>query len=178
VAIQGWLEPNLRSLLSQGDIFEGLPFSKPLMPLTPLVQGTGKGGKVIWSAGNPPANQPNRALYEYRIGHGMVVSHDCAIDKPNAGSRILFAPVASLLVHDVVTQDAVRRQAHLAAMLIPDVPGIGDAYADLRLITPFPYEFVAQITKIASLTDAARDRLQQALIAFFVYRQAPPNPKQ
>ena len=179
MADQGWLETNLRPLLSQGDIFDRLPFSIPVLPITHLSKGTGRKNSVIWTPtilGQPlPQNQPNHALFAYRLAHGIVISHDCAIDKPSSNSRILFAPVAPLTIFDVATQETIRRQAHLAAMLIPDVPSIGDAYIDLKAITPFPLELVAQRTKVASMTDAARDRLQQALIAFLVYRQRPPQ---
>jgi hypothetical protein len=177
VADQGWYETVLRDLLSQGDIFDSFPFSSPSLPLTHLSKGTGKGG-VIWTPSAPknplPQGHVNHALFAYRLAHAIVISHDCAIDKSSAGNaRILFAPVAPLTVFDPATQEAIRRQAHLAAMLLPDVPGLGDSYIDLKAMTPFPLELVLQRTKVASLTDKARDRLQQALVAFLVYRQKP-----
>jgi hypothetical protein len=136
---------------------------------------------VIWTPTAPGAelsrHPPNHALFIYRVAHGVVISHDCAIDKPARNSRILFAPVASLIAFDTATQESIRQQAHLAAMLLPDVPGIGDAYVDLKAITPIPLELVLQGTKVASMTDPARERLRQALVAFLVYRQMPPQPR-
>jgi hypothetical protein len=123
-----------------------------------------------------PRGQQNHALVAYRLGHGIVISHDCAIDKPNNNNRVPYAPVASLETLDPVTQEAVRRQAHLAAMLLPEIPGIGDAYAELRLISPFPFELVSGLRRIASLTDAARARLHGAIVAFFVLRELPVPP--
>ena len=179
MADQGWFEPILRDLLSQGDIFDALPFSSPALPFVHLSKGTGPKSSVIWTPTVPknplPQNQPNHALFAYRVAPAIVISHDCAIDKSSAGAaRILFAPVAPLTVFDTATQEAIRRQAHLAAMLLPDAPGIGDAYIDLKAITPFPLELVTQRAKTASMTDLARDRLQRALVAFLVYRQKPP----
>jgi hypothetical protein len=177
VAASEWLEPAFRAELSQGDIFDGLPFCTPIVPVTHLTKGQAKGNPVVWipsKATQPlPQGQQNHALFAYRLGYGIIVSHDCAIDKPQKSTRILFAPVGPLANFDAVTQDAVRRQAHLGAMLLPDIPGIGDAYADLRVITPFPHEIVSSLAQVASLTDRARDRLQSALVAFFVFRERP-----
>jgi hypothetical protein len=181
VAVQGWFESELRTLLSQGDVYDGLPFSSPVVPFTHLSKGTGKKNAVIWTptdGAELSRHPPHHALFAYRVAHGIVISHDCAIDKPARTSRILFAPVASLTVFDTATQESIRQQAHLAAMLLPDVPGIGDAYVDLKAITPFPLETVLQRTKVASMTEPARDRLQLALVAFLVYRQKPPQPRE
>jgi hypothetical protein len=145
-----------------------------------LSKGSGKKNSVIWTpvpAVQPiPAAEIDHALYKYRITHGVVVLHDCAIDKPSRNARILFAPVIALMGLDSSVQETIRRQGHLTYMLVPDVPGLGDAYVDLRLITPIPMDLIDGATKVASMTDAARDRLQQALIAFLVYRQRPPAP--
>jgi hypothetical protein len=177
VTNQGWLETNLRTLLSQGDIYAGIPFGLPVAPLTHLAKGNGKKNAVIWTPTPPgqpvPAAETDHALFKYRIGHGVVVSHDCAIDKPSRTSRILFAPVVPLTGLPQASQEVIRRQAHLANMLIPDVPALGDAYADLKLITPIPMDLIDAATKVASMTDPARDRLQQALIAFLVDRKRP-----
>jgi hypothetical protein len=173
-----WLESSFRAELSQGDIFAGLPFCTPSIPVIHLTKTQGKKESIVWTPSTPPTsppqNQASHGLFAYRIGHGLVVSHDCAIDKPQKNTRILFAPVAPLSNFDLQTQEVVRRQAHLGAMLLPDLPDIGDAYADLRLITPFPHEIVSSLHQVGSLTNAARDRLQQALVAFFVLRQKPP----
>ena len=181
MAAQGWFETELRTLLSQGDIYTDLPFGSPILPLTHLSKGTSKKNSAIWTPSVPnnplPQYQTNHALFAYRVAHGIVVSHDCAIDKPARTSRILFAPVVTLTVLDTAAQETIRQQAHLAAMLLPDVPSVGDAYVDLKAITPFPLELILERTKIASLTDPARDRLQQALVAFLVYRQKPPEPR-
>jgi hypothetical protein len=173
-----WFEPAFRAELSQGDIFYGLPFCTPVLPVVHLSLGQGKGGKAIWTPtaapGSTRPDQKNHALVAYRLGYGIIVSHDCAIDKPNRTGRILFAPVASIAVLDTLTQDAVRRQAHLSAMYLPDLAEVGEAYADLRLITPFPRDIIAELKQVASLSDAARRRLHQAIVAFFVRLELPP----
>jgi hypothetical protein len=177
VATSEWFEPAFRAELSQGDIFDGLPFCTPVVPVTHLTKGQAKGNPIIWIPSKKtqplPQGQQNHGLFAYRLGYGIVVSHDCAIDKPQKNTRILFAPVGPLSNFDPVTQDAVRRQAHLGVMLLPNVAGIGDAYADLRGITPFPDEMVSSLSQVASLTDGARDQLQRALVAFFVLRERP-----
>jgi hypothetical protein len=175
-----WFEPAIRAELSQGDIFDGLPFCTPELPVVHLSPGTGRGAKPIWTPSDPATSfrpdQKNRALVAYRMGHGIVVSHDCAIDKPKRNGRILFAPVVSIAVLDTLTQDVVRRQGHFSSMYLPGLPGLGDAYADLRLITPFPRDIVDELRQVASLTDAARTRLHQAIVAFFVRLNLSARP--
>lgn len=130
-----------------------------------------------WTESAPPAvpsqSQPDLTLVQYRVGHGIVVSHDCAIDKPNKNTRVLFAPVASIAKLDPAIQATVREESNLGMMHLPEVPGIGEAYADLRSMSAFPFELVAELKRVASLTDFGRTKLGDALIAFFVMRELP-----
>lgn len=173
-----WLERALRSELSQGDIFEGLPFCTPAVPVTHLSKGQAKGAAVAWIPSAPPQSaprhQPSYALVAYRIGCGIVVSHDCAIDKPNKNTRVLCAPIAPITQLDPRTQDSVRQRGNFGLMHLPEVPGIGEAYADFRSITAFRHDILTQVRQVASLTDFGRGQLGDALVGFFVLRQRPP----
>jgi hypothetical protein len=177
VAASEWLAPALRPELSCGDIIDGVPFCTPQVPVVHLKKSSAKNLSVIWVPGTPPPSPPvgqtNYALFAYRVGHGIIVSHDCELEKPNRTLRVLLAPVAPIEALDSATAAVVRNQAHLARMLLPSVPGLGDAYVDLRQITPMPLDLITERPRVASLTDAARHRLGLALIAFFVKREFP-----
>lgn len=87
-----------------------------------------------------------------------------------------MAPVQPFEDFDAKTQSIVRQQAHLALMPLPARAAIPESCVDLRLINPFPRDVVLAFTRIASLSDEGRHRLQTAIIAFFVQRELPTAP--
>ena len=171
--MSGWYEATLRAELSQGDVFSGVPFTTLKEPLTHLTKGSTGKGALIWQpsvGADNSSSTPKHCLAHYRIGCGIIVSHDCAIDKPNRTTRFMFAPVHPLDNLPPSVQEAVRAQSHLAHMYLPAIGGMSESALDLRLMQPVPKDLVDSFTRVASLTDAGRERLQTALIAFFVNR--------
>jgi hypothetical protein len=171
--VTGWYAAALRADISQGDVFSGVPFSTPKEPLTHLTKGSAKNVSVMWipsEGGDVGVTQPKHCLAHYRMGHGIVVSHDCAIDKPNRTTRFLFAPLSPLEALDPKVQDQVRNQAHLAYMYLPAIGEIPESCVDLRFICPLARDFVDSFKRVASLSDEGRERLQTAIVAFFVTR--------
>lgn len=146
----------------------------PKEPFTHLKKGSAKNVDLIWVPSNGAdtgPEQPKYALAHYRVGHGVVVSHDCAIDKPNRTTRFALAPLQPLSsMSDAKIQEQIRIQAHLALMYLPSNGFIPDSFVDLRLTSPFPRDMVVSFTRVASLSDEARERLQTAIVAFYVSR--------
>lgn len=168
-----WYSDELRAELSQGDIVTGIPFAVPTDPIVHLNKSSAKGHDVIWTPSvglDTGDGQPKHLLARYRVGFGIVVSHDCSIDKPNRNTRILFAPLPSLDSFDEKTRSGVRQQSNLALMLLPAIGTMPESCVELRVMAPYPRDMALKFEKIASLSDAARVRLQTALVAFFVNR--------
>jgi hypothetical protein len=165
-----WFTDDLRAEISQGDIYSGIPFSAPAFPITHLKKETISGKRTAWMPGKPPDKQsessPNFALFAYRLGHGIIISHNCAIDKPHSHARILMAAVRDVSVLDARAQQSLREQRTRALLLLPGLKGVGDCFADLRTVTPIPREIVDQCPRTASLTDAAVLRLTTHLVTY------------
>ena len=94
-----------------------------------------------------------------------VVSHDCDIDKEEKLARVLVAQMARLDGLPEADRDAmVQRQTRRSKMPLPDVPGLGDYYADLRLISPVPLSFLGHDQRLASMSEAGGIRLRVQLV--------------
>jgi len=52
-------------------------------------------------------------------------------------------------------------------MPLPEVPNLGDAYADLRFIQVLDGSVLEPVMRVAQLSDAGVDRLHKQLIVFF-----------
>jgi hypothetical protein len=175
-----WYAETLRADISQGDVFSGVPFTTLKEPLTHLAKGSANKGDLIWvptEGADTSAATPKHCLAHYRVGYGIVVSHDCAIDKPNRTTRFLFAPVHPLDTLSPKVQEQVRAQGHMAYMYLPLIGSMQESCLDLRLVQPIPRDIVASFQRIASLSDEGRERLQSALIVFFVSRDRTQQAK-
>ena len=62
-------------------------------------------------------------------------------------------------------------QREWAFLPLPDVPELGDYYADLRLIHPVDRRFLRDDSRLASMTDEATLRLQAQLVGFFTRKR-------
>lgn len=174
-----WWAESLRAELSQGDIVADLPFAFFRHPLTHLKQIAVRKHPLVWEPSAVPqlstATQTHYALAGCSISHGVIVSHDCAIDKKSGQSRVLAAPVVDVGTLDSATRQSVRDQRHLSMMYLGEVPMLGEGYADLRLISPITRELIDRGARQASMSNAGRERLGAQLLTFFVDRGANGN---
>ena len=79
-----WWEPNVKPDLSQGDIVLGLPFWVPLPSSSPLEKVTISGGRTLWAENQvvkPDSDGIFYLLGRARLASGVVLTHDCEIDK-------------------------------------------------------------------------------------------------
>jgi hypothetical protein len=58
-------------------------------------------------------------------------------------------------------------------LVLPEVPGLGTYYADLRSLFTVDRTLIQEEMRIASMTDEAKDRLQNQIIAYFADRKRP-----
>jgi hypothetical protein len=167
-----WWAPALETALSQGDIVSDLYVTIGKSPPTHLKSRTGKGGAKIWNETGTPF-QENGAYHTLAIWndrHAIVITHSCELDKPT-NKRVHVAPVALLSSIDARIADNIRTQQTKGQLILPAIPGLGDCYADLRVIAPVQRDLIESAPRIASMTPAALDRLHDQLVAFFIRKE-------
>lgn len=102
-----------------------------------------------------------------RIVRALVVTHSCELDKELDG-RVLVAMTAPLsVVQDPAKRAAILEQKRRAFMPLPDVPGEGDMYADLRTIAYVDRKLVPDSSRKCSMTEEGVVRLRAQLIEYF-----------
>lgn len=135
----------ISSEVSQGDIFEGLPFA-------PAVDGQSAGG--------------------VRRVRAMLLTQDCEYDKPSTAS-VLVAEVLPLSAIASGSQGNVRRNRVASAFYLPPHADLPESYVDLRTISRVTKSLVAAEAegenRLLSLTEEARLALQRQIAGFFGY---------
>jgi hypothetical protein len=181
--MQPWWRSELEKDLSQGDVVLSLPFSTVAVPPLPLTKaGTAKGGGQQWAHAKstvlPTSGQGYKAplISEGLSMPGIVVSHSCDLDKPDA-KYVLVAPLVPMATIQSEHQGAVRTGSNVSKMFIPGCDELGEGCLDFRLILPLPLTFVRGSKRVASMSDEARELLWARLVAFFTYRNMPPENK-
>lgn len=154
-----------------------VPFCGVTTPAKFLKSMTLKGGRPGWEEVVAPVlRQIDQRKYFLANGDvlpGIVISHDCDLDKPRENSKVLLAPIASLETLDPATRFTVLEQKHLALLPLPLIPEIGDSYADLRLVTSVPRDLVLEPERLASMNEGGLDRLHAQLFKFIMRKQPP-----
>ena len=171
-----WWAETLNPLgLSQGDILSPIPLGPTKYP--PIFMGR----DVFTKPGTSKNYWPERAEIELfkkdntglfiargRLSHSIVVSHSCEVENKPDIDRALVAPIAPLdRISDPASRARVINQERRAFLPLPAIPGLGDYYADLRVITAVDIEFVRAANREASMSDDGLIRLKAQLIEFF-----------
>jgi hypothetical protein len=178
-----WWAEQLESVLSQGDIVARVPIARPVSPQKylekwPLAKGTPGG----WKESLDPVRKGSDDLYFLsagRVVHGLMLSHSCELDKGGASNkRVVVAPV--LPIDDIAEsqRENLLAQKYFNLMPLPEIPGIGTCYANLRLITSIHRDVIGNETRVASMTPAALKRLMAQLAAFFMRLEPPEGWKE
>lgn len=171
----GWWLPQLRAEVSQGDVIASVPFLIATVPIAYLQYTDGAKGKPCWAETDAPVIQKKtqrmHALGAFVPRNGIILSHDCEIDKAKERPRMLFAPVALISDLPPETQTVVLAQGHLALVPLPDLPSAGMCYADLRAMTTVPSSLIDGHERLASMTDQGRARLHAYLVAFLLRKK-------
>lgn len=172
-----WWRPQLQERLSQGDVLTAVPTTLASFPRTFLRFETGKGGRNQWVPNPIPVVRAGKV---HHLGATepkgcLVISHSCALDKGKF--TLACAPVFAMSTLDEATQAHCKNQRALALLPLPEIPGLGEQYCDLRGITVATRTEIEKCTRVASMTDAAIERLHAQIVAFFTNRQVPQQKK-
>jgi hypothetical protein len=170
VTKESWWTDKVQENLSQGDVLEELPFLIPESPLKYLKHETLRGSREGWCASATPVPLPDGRIQIAGLGRklpGIVLSHDCELDKSRETPRVIVAAVMPLNAVGRDQQEVILRQKHIAFMPLLDLPKLGTMMMNLRIIITLERKIVAAVPPVASMTEQAKKRLQAQLIQFF-----------
>ena len=165
-----WWRPHLNEDgLSQGDVVGAVPFVNSVAPPAMLKKATGKGGAETWV---PTADPPKKSANPYYLSEGrealaLVVSHGCELDEETARPRVLVAPVRGVHTLSETARERLLEQQSRRMVPLPDLPGHGTCFADLRLIMSISRELIPDESRLASMSETGVKRLQVQLAVFF-----------
>lgn len=166
-----WLPALNDEGLSQGDVLKPLPQAVSVFPTRRLQRKSLKGAPEAYV----PTEDTSRDYFLFRGAETevLIISHSCDLDKNERKQRVLVSPIFRL---DIVSKKDVREtilaQRRISLMPLPDLPELGDCYADLRLISSVPREFLTDERRLASMSEEGVVRLQVQL-AYFLFRIPP-----
>ena len=163
-----WWAEQLQGKLSQGDIVADLPIFHATLPVRHLKKTTYKNNTSGWVESDDPKGD---FLATGKQSSAIVISHSCDLDKRKG--RVIVAPIASIASVPDEHRQKILEQKHYALMPLPDIPGIGTYFADLRSISVLHREIVESNRRIASMSEIATKRLQIQIIAFFTRLELP-----
>lgn len=171
-----WWQADLPEKFDQGDVFTDVPFIMPAFPTTYLAHTNLKGGKAGWEEKDEPKPAKDGKLHFLGVGPQlcvMILNHGCDIDKAKdpKRARILVAQVSTLSSLNPQQQAVVSGRESKAMLYLPDVPSIGDAFADFRLITTVPRLLLDSKTRVGSMQIHAQEFLQAQLLTFFTRKE-------
>lgn len=166
-----WWEPNVKPDLSQGDVVLSLPFWVPLPADPPLEKVTLKGGRTVWNEAQSASLDENgifHLLGRARLAPGIVLTHDCEIDKKRKNNRIQVAILLTLDRLNASERAVVMGQGKYAHMVLPDIPVIGTRYVDFQVQVTLDRRVIDARPRTASMSDQAVQRLRAQLVAYFL----------
>lgn len=171
-----WWATEPRSLLSQGDVFGGVPGAILVNPLTYLNARPAKNNQTVYEPSSAPFSKKKGDDRDFMLSNGevagaLIVSYDCEIDK---SKRTLIAPIFGIETLPPENRIAVMEQRRFSLMPLPDVPQMGTSYADFRLMQVIRREYLHLNGRVASMNDDAVARLQAQLVAFFTRKMLGP----
>ncbi|MGB8295479.1 MAG: hypothetical protein WCG85_08635 [Polyangia bacterium] len=172
-----WLSPTEEPRLSQGDVITQAAFVSALRPPTYLVQSSIKGHGLLWVEDSKCKEDKSgffRCLGRGRIAAALVLTHSCQLDKPERGGKVVLAPVRSAS-HLSDNRDDVMAGSKIAFAPLPEVPELGDCYADLRAMMSLDRETVDTYVRLAAMNERPRMALHERLAGFFTREFGDPG---
>ena len=172
-----WWEGQVRPDLSQGDIVGPIPIVSVTYPPKYLQKNNFRGNISGLLESLEVKKEKDGRISVFSAGHlmwGIVLSHDCDVDKPKENKTVLVASIGRIEDVPQEHQETITSQSNIPRMFLPSVPSIGDCYAALRTTVYVPRDLVDSAPRIASMSDQARDFLQARIVAFFTRRKLPP----
>lgn len=161
--------PCIERDLSQGDIVDAVPVGVAVDPIQFLKKASLKGGKPGWMVSSKPQSKEGNLEYwptRGRLVPVVVLSHSCDLDKPDRRARVVVAPVTGASGLTSSAWMTILSSGRRAMLPLPGLPGLGDAYADLRLTCTVDRSYIDTCARLASMSAPGVTRLQVHFVGF------------
>jgi len=175
VAADWWRPLEDEPRLSQGDVLDSVDLALLVHPEAHLVRKDVPGQRGVWV---PSEWKPDGTGYCHSLAHGrktpvVVLTDSCQLDKDTRTKRVIIAPVgfAERTYPDPAQRENMMAGNRPALVPLPAVPGLGDCFADLRVMATVRREAVDRANKIATMTTYARKFLGERIAGFFLREQ-------
>jgi hypothetical protein len=159
--------------ISQGDLLADVP-SALIEDLRYMVQT----GEDTFKLDSDP--QPRRLDRMYPSNarevrtFGVVITHDCEIDKPSRRSLVYVALVRPLAGVAEEHREGFRSNTRHRAFYLPANEYLPDeSYVDLRRMTPVVGNVIGELPRLACMNEDGRSMLREQLFRFFTRRFLP-----
>jgi len=173
-----WWLPKKHPDLSQEDVFKGIPVWVAIPPVVFIQKQTFSGNQTAWvESSNPIADADGfkHLLARAREVVCIVLTHDCQLDKAKKKVRVQVAVASDVNALSSEERSVVMNQRSLSMLVLPNIPQLGTYYADMRLIFTVDKRLLIESMRIASMTEQAKLRVQNQLIAYFSDRARPDS---
>ena len=163
-----WWLASIPAEINQGDIFADIPFLETAVPPELLKRTSMRGGEPGWMHGKntPTMNIKSHWLTSGQLLHGMLLNHECDLDKPT-NRRCIFVSVLPLANYQADQQELIITQRSIPLLFLPEVPSLGNMVADFRITTNVPRAIINGAQRKASPTELARMRILSQFIKFY-----------
>ncbi len=166
--MNSWWADELEPRPSQGDVFASALFLASPVPPQSLEKRTLKGNQVAWVEIGGEHASHNLAIGKRR--DCIILSHSCELDKERRNKRIVVVPIAKIDTLQEKEAEQVLLNGSYHHLPLPELPGRGTCFADFRSMVSLPHDLVVSSSKLASMTEVGRERLQMQLITYFTRR--------
>lgn len=161
--------------LSQGDLFADVP-SLVVHDLRYMVKLDQNAYRLEDDPGQRRADRTYPANAEEARTHGVVLTHDCEVDKQTRKALIhvaLVRPLTEQAVAADLHQQFRENTRHRAFYLPPNDFLEGESYVDLRRITAVRGDTLLELPRVASMNEDGRRMLREQLFRFYTRRYLP-----
>ena len=164
-----------RANFSQGDILTLVPHVYLEDPLTTLItesNGTYRAGRAAVSAVDDKDGQP--VLCNAKRTHGVILSPDCEIDKPQL-KKWIVCPIMPLHSLKPENQDRVKRNRIYSMLFLPKYREIlPDSFVNFSQSSTISSSYLQTLERIVSLSDEGRRALY---VQFLRWQRVPTSAK-
>jgi hypothetical protein len=162
--------------LSQGDLFEAAPtlYVRSLDFMVQTERGRFKLEHQCPPALDPSKEHPANAVAARRFG--LVLTHDCEIDKDTTRASFLLVQVRPISAVHADDRSGFENYTRHRAFYLPPGDYLPEGhYADLRVITTLRQDLASVLERVASMNEDGRRMLREHIFRFFTRRYLPAD---
>lgn len=146
-----------------------IPVGVAEFPCEYLEKTTASQGKSVWQGREVAITDKSgfsRWIARGRLVPVLVLSHSCELDKAERKGRVVVVPIALANTVSPQVWDTIRSRGRLSLFPLPTLPTLGDAYADLRLMSAVDRKYLEVGPRLASMSEDGLKVLKNHIVGF------------